>query len=156
VLVLLDLDDVAVLERPPDNVRLVADTLDVLRLFDGAPELVKLGELEEMPNVGEGGSDDGTLNDLVGRGDGPLSRHGEVGWGIELVIDLLMSGDVGYETMNLSRTAEQCWVLGQVKLDMSDEHEISQTAAAELRHKEVIQSPPPFHPLFCCYTRDRT
>lgn len=38
--------------------------------------------------------------------------------------------------MNLSRTAEQCWVLGQVKLEMSDE--ISQTAAAELRHAEVI------------------
>lgn len=39
--------------------------------------------------------------------------------------------------MNLSRTAEQWWVLGQVKLDTLDE--ISQTAAAELRHAEVIQ-----------------
>lgn len=85
VLVLLDLDDVAVLKGPPDNVRLVADALGVLGLLDGAPELVKLGELEEVPDVGEGGSDDGALNDLVGRGDGFLSRHGEDGWGVVLV-----------------------------------------------------------------------
>lgn len=137
MLVLLDLDDVAVLKGPPDNVRLVADALDVLGLLDGAPELVKLGELEKVPDVGEGGSDDGALNDLVGRGDGFLSRHGEDGWSVLLVSGVLVMLKSDGQLMNLSRTAEQCWVLGQVKLEMSDE--ISQTAAAELRHAEVIQ-----------------
>lgn len=77
MLILLDLGDAAVLERPPDHVRLAARALDVLRPLDGAPELGEIGQLDEMPHVRERRADDGALVHLVGGGDGLWtgSRH---------------------------------------------------------------------------------
>jgi len=53
VLLLLDLDDGAVVEAPLDNVRLLAGALDIVRRLEGGPELAKLLELDKVPNVGE-------------------------------------------------------------------------------------------------------
>jgi hypothetical protein len=74
VLLLLDLNDRAVLESPLDNVGLLAGTLDVLRRAEGRPELGEVLDLDEVPDVGERGADDGRLADGGGSGNG---RHGE-------------------------------------------------------------------------------
>lgn len=74
VLLLLDLNDGAVLESPLDNVGLLAGALDVLGAAEGRPELGEVLELDEVPDVGERGADDGRLADGGGGGDG---RHGE-------------------------------------------------------------------------------
>lgn len=55
MLLLLDLNDGAVLEVPLDNVGLLRGTLGVLGLLEGRPELVEVLELDEVPDVGEGG-----------------------------------------------------------------------------------------------------
>jgi hypothetical protein len=55
VLLLLDLNDGAVLEVPLDNVGLLRGTLGVLGLLKSRPELVEVLELDEVPDVGEGG-----------------------------------------------------------------------------------------------------
>lgn len=73
VLLLLDLNDGAVLESPLDNVGLLAGTLDVLRRAEGRPELGEVLDLDEVPDVGERGADDGRLADGGGGGNG---RHG--------------------------------------------------------------------------------
>lgn len=70
MLILLDLNDAAVLEGPPHHVRLVADAPDVLGLVDGRPELGEVGQLDEVPDVRERRPDHGALNHLVGGGDG--------------------------------------------------------------------------------------
>lgn len=54
VLLLLDLNDGAILEGPSDNVRLVAGALDVLAALEGGPELAEFLELDKVPDVGEG------------------------------------------------------------------------------------------------------
>lgn len=72
MLLLLDLEDSAVLEGPPDNVGLLGGTLDVLALVKGSPELGKVLDLDEVPDVGERGTDDGRLADGGGGRDG---RH---------------------------------------------------------------------------------
>jgi hypothetical protein len=74
VLLLLDLNDGAVLESPLDNVGLLAGALDVLRRAEGRPELGEVLNLDEVPDVGERGADDGRLADGGGGRDG---RHGE-------------------------------------------------------------------------------
>ena len=74
VLLLLDLNDGAVLESPLDNVGLLVGVLDVLRRAEGRPELGEVLDLDEVPDVGERGADDGRLADGGGGGDG---RHGE-------------------------------------------------------------------------------
>lgn len=51
VLLLLDLDDGAVLELPLDNVGLLGGALGVLRLVESRPELVEVLELDEVPDV---------------------------------------------------------------------------------------------------------
>ena len=55
VLLLLDLDDGAVLEVPLDNVRLLRGALGVLGLVESRPELVEVLELDEVPHVRERG-----------------------------------------------------------------------------------------------------
>lgn len=55
VLLLLDLNDGAVLELPLDDVGLLRGTLGVLGLVEGRPELVEVLELDEVPDVRERG-----------------------------------------------------------------------------------------------------
>ena len=55
VLLLLDLDDGAVLEVPLDNVGLLRGALGVLGLVESRPELVEVLELDEVPDVRERG-----------------------------------------------------------------------------------------------------
>jgi hypothetical protein len=74
VLLLLDLDDGAVLESPLDNVGLLGGALDVLGAGEGRPELGEVLDLDQVPDVGERGLDDGRLADGGGGGDG---RHFE-------------------------------------------------------------------------------
>lgn len=90
VLILLDLGDAAVLEGPPDHVRVAAGALDVLGLVDGGPELVEVGQFNKVPHVGERGLDDGALHHLVGGRDtlGAGSSHVQCRWlvfGVECV-----------------------------------------------------------------------
>jgi hypothetical protein len=78
VLLLLDLNDGAVLEGPLDNVGLLRGALDVLGAGEGRPELGEVLDLDQMPDVGQRGADDGRLADRGGGGDG---RHfGSVFW----------------------------------------------------------------------------
>ena len=74
VLLLLDLNDRAVLESPLDDVGLLAGALDVLGAAESRLELGEVLELDEVPDVGERGADDGRLADGGGGGDG---RHFE-------------------------------------------------------------------------------
>lgn len=77
MLVLLELNDVAILEGPPHDVGLVAGSLDMLGLGDSRPELVKLLELDEVPDKRDGGLDNGTLDDLADEAESlALGRHG--------------------------------------------------------------------------------
>jgi hypothetical protein len=59
VLLLLDLNDGAVLESPLDNVGLLRGALDVLGAAEGRPELGEVLNLDQVPDVGERGADDG-------------------------------------------------------------------------------------------------
>jgi hypothetical protein len=87
VLLLLDLNDGAVLESPLDNVGLLRGPLDVLGAAEGRPELGEVLDLDQVPDVGERGADDGRLADGGGGGDG---RHFKsvfgVFWGIEFCV----------------------------------------------------------------------
>ena len=74
MLLLLDLNDGAVLEGPLDNVGLLRGALDVLGAAEGRPELGEVLDLDEVPDVGQRGLDDGRLSDGGGGGDG---RHVE-------------------------------------------------------------------------------
>jgi hypothetical protein len=73
VLLLLDLDDGAVLEGPLDHVGLVGGALDPVALLEGGPELAEVLELDQVPDVAEGRLDDGRLADRGGGGD--ATRH---------------------------------------------------------------------------------
>ena len=55
MLLLLNLNDGAVLESPLDNIGLLAGALDVLRGAEGRPELGEVLDLDEVPDVGERG-----------------------------------------------------------------------------------------------------
>lgn len=52
MLLLLDLENSVVLERPLDNVGLLTRTLDKLGLGDGGVELVEVLKLDEVPDLG--------------------------------------------------------------------------------------------------------
>jgi hypothetical protein len=92
VLLLLHLKNLAILERPLDDIRLLRGALDVLALLQLGPELAEVLELDQVPNVAEGRVDDGRLADEGGCGD---SGHDDVGGAIGLkVIGLRIgSGD---------------------------------------------------------------
>lgn len=74
VLLLLDVQNGAILEGPLDDVGLGAGALDHLALLELAPEGGELLQLDEVPDGAEGGLDDGRLADGGGGGNG---RHCE-------------------------------------------------------------------------------
>lgn len=53
----------AILEGPLDNVGLMRDTLNVVALVKLCPEVVKVLELDQVPDLGKRGGDDGGLCD---------------------------------------------------------------------------------------------
>lgn len=73
VLLLLDLKNGAVLERPLDDVGLIRCALGPLALVEVRPELAEVLELDEVPDVAEWCLDDSRLAD--GRGSGNATRH---------------------------------------------------------------------------------
>lgn len=73
VLLLLHIQHSAILERPLDNIRLRARSLDPLALIELAPEAAELLELDQVPNGAERCLDDGGLSD---RGRSRDARHG--------------------------------------------------------------------------------
>jgi hypothetical protein len=72
VLLLLNLEDGTVLEGPLDDVGVGRRTLDPFRGLEGRVELGEVLELDEVPDVAEGGLNDGGLDD---RGGGRDGRH---------------------------------------------------------------------------------
>lgn len=63
VLLLLDVELMAILEDPLHNVSLGRGTFDLLALIKLGPELVEVLELDEMPHITRVGLDDGGLAD---------------------------------------------------------------------------------------------
>lgn len=63
VRLLLDLNDGAVLVSPLDDISLLAGALNNLGLFEARKPLREAVELNEVPDAGERGIDDGTLID---------------------------------------------------------------------------------------------
>ena len=63
MLFLLHLLHSAILKGPLNNVGLMRDTLDVMALFEFCPEVVKFLELDQVPDLGKRGGDDGRLYD---------------------------------------------------------------------------------------------
>lgn len=72
MLLLLDLEGLAVLECPLDNVGLWGSALDELALLKLRPELAEVLELDQVPDIAERCVDDGRLADGSGGGN---SRH---------------------------------------------------------------------------------
>jgi hypothetical protein len=72
VLLLLNLEDGTVLEGPLDDVGVGRRALDPFGGFEGRVELREVLELDEVPDVAEGGLNDGGLDD---RGGGRDGRH---------------------------------------------------------------------------------
>ena len=58
MLLLLDFQHVAIIERPPNNVRLLVRALDRLGALEGGPELAKVLQLDEVPDVRQRGLDE--------------------------------------------------------------------------------------------------
>lgn len=80
MLLLLDLESLAVLEGPLDNVGLGRCALDELALLELRPELAEVLELDQVPDGAEGRVDDGRL---VDGGGGRNGRHcEEILWGL--------------------------------------------------------------------------
>ena len=73
VLLLLHLQDRAILESPLDNIRLLGSSLDPLAGLQLAPELGELRELDQVPDVAQRRVDDSGLGDGVGSWD--LGSH---------------------------------------------------------------------------------
>jgi hypothetical protein len=73
VLLLLDFDDGAILERPLDNIGLVRCALDPVTLLESGPELAEVLKLDQVPDTAEGRLDDGRLAD--GGGGRDTGRH---------------------------------------------------------------------------------
>ena len=63
MLFLLDLLLSAILKGPLDDVCLVGDTLDVMAFSELCPEMVEVLELDQMPDLGKRGGNDGGLCD---------------------------------------------------------------------------------------------
>ena len=74
MLLLLDLLLSPILESPLYDIRLLRSSLDVLAFGQLGPEVVEVLELDQMPDIGEGGTDDGGFGDGGGRWD--TGRHG--------------------------------------------------------------------------------
>ncbi|KAI6758247.1 hypothetical protein HG530_010487 [Fusarium avenaceum] len=72
VLLLLDLENGAVLEGPLDDVGIGGAALDPFGGLESRVELGEVLELDQVPDVAEGGFDDGGLEDRGGGGNG---RH---------------------------------------------------------------------------------
>lgn len=53
----------AILEGPLDDVGLMRDTLNVVALVKLCPEVVEILELDQVPDLGKRGGDDGGLCD---------------------------------------------------------------------------------------------
>ncbi len=70
---LLDLLLSAILEGPLHNTSLRGSTLDMPALIELAPEVVKVLQLDQVPNLGERSRNDSTLGN--GRGGGDPCRH---------------------------------------------------------------------------------
>lgn len=81
MLLLLHLQDCPVVERPLHNIGIGRRALDEFGLFDGGPEVSETLELDVVPDVGEGGLDDGRFDDAGAGGD---SGHGGLEFGIGL------------------------------------------------------------------------
>lgn len=79
MLLLLDLNDGAVLEGPLDDVGLLAGALDELGAAEGGPELAEVLDLDEVPDMGERGADDGRLADGGGGRDGRHFEESDLG-----------------------------------------------------------------------------
>lgn len=75
VLLLLDLEDGAVLEGPLDDVGVGRGALDELALVEFGPEFGEILELDEVPDVGEGRLDDDGLDDRGGGRDAGGGIH---------------------------------------------------------------------------------
>lgn len=63
MLFLLDLLHSAIFEGPLDNVGFMRGTLDVMALVELCPEMVEVLELDQMPDLGKRGGNDGGLCD---------------------------------------------------------------------------------------------
>ena len=80
VLLLLNLEGLAVLEGPLDDVGLGRCALDELALLELRPELAEVLELDQVPDGAEGRVDDGRLADGGGGGNGRHFENGELGF----------------------------------------------------------------------------
>ena len=76
MLLLLDLEDGAILEGPLDDIGVGRGALDELALLEGGPELAEVLELDQVPDIAERRLDDGGLADGGGGGD----AAGHDGW----------------------------------------------------------------------------
>lgn len=63
VLLLLHLLLSAILEGPFDDIGLMRDTLDMMALFEFCPEVMEVLELDQVPDLGKRGGNDGRLYD---------------------------------------------------------------------------------------------
>lgn len=63
MLFLLHLLHSAILKGPLDNVGLMRDTLDMMALFEFCPEVMEVLELDQVPDLGKRGGNDGRLYD---------------------------------------------------------------------------------------------
>lgn len=97
----LHLPNTAILKRPLDNIRLRARALDLFARLQLAPELVKVGQLDQVPDMGERSRDDGGFGD--GGGGGWWGGHCGVvrswGWGWDWGRTRLVRLDVGEEAL---------------------------------------------------------
>lgn len=69
VFLLLDVQNGTVFEGPLDEISLFRGALDVFALVDVGPEVLEVLDLDEVPDIGERGGDDGGFRDLGGGGD---------------------------------------------------------------------------------------
>lgn len=63
MLFLLHLLDSTILKSPLNDVGLMRGTLDMMALFKLCPEVVEVLKLDQMPDLGERGRNDGGLGD---------------------------------------------------------------------------------------------
>lgn len=82
VLLLLDLNDGAVVEGPADNVSLLVGALDVVAALESRPELAEVLELDEVPDVGERGCYSNSISDM--EGIGAFCSFRVIGWWYKL------------------------------------------------------------------------
>lgn len=69
MLLLLHIQNSPILESPLYDIRFRRSSLDVIGFLELGPKLMKVLELNEMPDLGEGGGDDGGFGDGGGGWD---------------------------------------------------------------------------------------